>query len=69
MFAEASDDTKDNDILEHYTLSDLSRESLDAYRQEFRLERSGDNRATQDDLDFLTSIGAWRRDWQTGREG
>ena len=69
MFAEASDDTRDSDILEHYTLNDINQESLNAYRQEFRTQRPGDGRITEDDLKFLTSIGAWKRDRQTNHEG
>lgn len=69
MLAEQVEDERDARVLAGFGLEDLDGESLRIYRQMLRDEKPGHPYLEQDDLTFLTSLRAWRRDRQTGESG
>ena len=70
MFADA-DDTRpaDSRILKNYTLNDIDKESLNRYRQIFKLSASDHPWLALDDIELLRMLGGYRKDRQTGEEG
>ncbi|MER2491044.1 RNA-binding domain-containing protein [Catenovulum sediminis] len=69
MLAERQD-ARDNKILQGFGVDDVDDESLRIYRQMFKdAKPQGHPFLEQDDLGFLRSIKAWRKDRQTGEEG
>jgi predicted HTH transcriptional regulator len=69
MIAEATEETRDAQILEGFDVADLDAESLAAYRNEFRSTKPGHPWISLDDRDFLERVGAWRRDRATQKAG
>jgi ATP-dependent DNA helicase RecG len=69
MLAEQVEDERDARVMEGFGLDDFDAESLRIYRQMLKDERPGHPYLEQGDLDFLTSLRAWRRDRQTGASG
>lgn len=69
MLAEQVEDSRDDRILRGYDISDLSAETLRAYRQVFANRDPGHPWNAIDDLEFLRQIGGWRRDRETGEAG
>ncbi len=61
MIAEATEETRDAQVLEGYTIEDLDAESLAAYRNQFRSTKPGHPWSSLNDLEFLEQVGAWRR--------
>lgn len=69
MLAEQVDETRDARILPNYDLNDLSIDSIRTYRQMLRDARPGHPYLDQNDLDLLRSIGALKRNRETGQTG
>lgn len=71
MFADAHHISMpfDNQIMPHYSMDDIDIASLKGYRQRFMLRRENHPWNDVDDLTFLTKIGAYRVDRETGEEG
>jgi len=69
MLADRSDDPVDRRILEHFTLDDLDRVSLQQYRQRFASLRPTHPWIEENDLGFLNRLGGWRRDRASGLQG
>lgn len=69
MLRDAGDDALDGQILEGFTLDDLDRESLTAYRNRFSSRTPDHPFLAQHDREFLESLGGWRRDRSSLAEG
>jgi ATP-dependent DNA helicase RecG len=69
MLADAADQPSDARILEGFTLDDLDSESLQQYRNRFSHRAPTHPWLAEDNLGFLSRLGAWRRDRRTGQEG
>lgn len=69
MLAEQTEDTRDNRVLHGFDFSDLNPESIDVYRRQLRDSKPGHPFLDQPTSDFLRSIGAWRKDRETGKDG
>lgn len=71
MFADAHHSSLpfDNQILPNYTMDDIDGTSLKGYRQRFMLKKENHPWNDIDDITFLTKLGAYRIDRETGEEG
>ena len=69
MLIEQIEDSRDNRLLEEYDFSDLTLESLAAYRNLLVSSKPTHPWNTLDNVEFLRCIGAWKKDRQTGKEG
>jgi ATP-dependent DNA helicase RecG len=69
MLAEQVEDERDARILPGFDMGDIDPESLRIYRQMLKDEKPGHPFLEQDDLTFLSSLRAWRRDRETGVSG
>ncbi len=69
MLADATYDTRDDRILTHFGLGDLDAQTLATYRIHFRTHHPDHPWQDLDDLAFLTQLGAWRCDRDSGAEG
>lgn len=69
LLSEQVDDTHDARVLNGFDFNDIDQETFASYRRVF-LNRSPNHVwNTQTDLDFLTSLGGWRRDRDSGNTG
>ena len=69
MMAECVEDSRDERILEHFTIEDLEKETISAYRNRFsavKLESPWLDLSTEE---FLKRIGAMGKDRVTGKSG
>lgn len=69
MLADASDEPADGAILDGFGVADLDRGTLDAWRNLFRSRQPDHPFLAGDELALLTSLGAWRKDRGSTREG
>ncbi len=69
MLSEQLEDSRDDKLLENYTMDDIDVETLRAYRQIYISRDASNERNRYDDIEFLRSIGAWKRDRKSGVEG
>ena len=69
MLIEQIEDSRDNRLLVGYDFSDLTLESLAAYRNLFVSSKPEHPWNTLDNVEFLRCIGGWKKDRQTGKEG
>jgi len=69
MLAEQVEDSRDNHILEGFSEDDLNRDTLKAYRAAFRTVKPTHPWNNLEDKEFLRSIGGYKSDRQTGKEG
>jgi len=69
MMRESSDVAADSTILLDFAWDDLDHESLARYRRRFQTRDPSSPRNSYDDRLFLRTIGGFRRDRETGREG
>ncbi len=69
MMADAGDEPVDGEILEGFGLDDLDRETLETWRNLFRSHQPDHPFLGGDDQALLTSLGGWRRERATGRQG
>lgn len=69
MLAEQVEPNRDSVLLRGFTFEDIEKTSLTAYRQQFRSTKPDHPFLSQNDRDFLLSIGGWTRCRETGEEG
>jgi predicted HTH transcriptional regulator len=69
MLSEQQLDTLDNQVLPHFGIEDLSAETLQAYRQTHATLNPGHLWTSLTNAQFLKSVGAWKRNRETGDEG
>jgi len=69
MMAEATQDSRDDQLLEGFGLDDIDLESFEAYRNEFRSTKPSHPWVALDDKELLRNLGGWTRDRQTGETG
>ncbi len=69
MMAESSNDPHDSMLLKGYSLDDLNAESLGAYRQLISSRKPSHTLNTLGTIDFLMSIGAWKKDRASKEDG
>lgn len=71
LFSDAHHVSKpfDNEILPNYSINDIDSASLKAFRQRFLIRRDKHPWNDLDDINFLTKIGAYRVDRESGIEG
>lgn len=71
MFSDAHHTTLpfDNQILPNYTINDIDIPSLKGYRQRFSLKKENHPWNELDDMAFMTKLGVYRVDRETGEEG
>lgn len=69
MLSEQIDESRDNRVLEHFDFTDVSEDTFRAYRQVFNNRDPDHPWNSQKDVDFLRSIGGWKRDREKGIEG
>lgn len=69
MLRDASDEAQDYQVLSGFNRSDLDDVTLAAFRNRFSSRDPDHPFLAQDEQTFLESLGAWRRDRQSGQEG
>jgi len=69
MLSEQLEDSRDDKLLENYTMDDIDVETLRVYRQIYISRDASNERNRYDDVEFLRSIGAWKKDRKSGVEG
>ena len=69
MLADRAEEPADSRILEHYTLEDLDRPSLQQYRHRFASHKPSHPWLSEDDQTLLTKLGGWRKDRRSGMDG
>jgi ATP-dependent DNA helicase RecG len=69
MLSDRSEEPADSQILEHFTLDDLDRPSLQQYRQRFASQKPTHPWLSEDDQGLLQKLGGWRRNRASNQEG
>ncbi|MCB7130131.1 MAG: hypothetical protein J3T61_11405, partial [Candidatus Brocadiales bacterium] len=69
MLADQSEQPADSVILEHFSLDDLHKKSLEEYRNRFASRSPAHPWLAEDDRELLEKLGGWRKDRATGQEG
>jgi len=69
MLRDASDDAQDFDIVENFSIEDIDKETLKAYRNRFRSRFSDHPYLELSDEEFLKKLGAYRIDRKSKGEG
>ncbi len=70
MFADADEShPMDGRILKNYTIDDIDKDTLNRYRQLFKLSSPDHPWLALEDLDLLRMLGGYRKDRQNGEEG
>ena len=69
LIADSVEDAQDAKIVSGYGEEDLDQDTLLTYRRAFRTSRPSHPWLEQEGQEFLVSIGAFRRDRQTGERG
>lgn len=69
MLSDRAEEPADSRILEHFTLEDLDRASVQQYRQRFSSHKPTHPWLSEDDKGLLSKLGGWRRDRKSGQEG
>lgn len=69
MMAEATQDSRDDKLLEGFDLDDIDLESFEDYRNELRSTKPGHPWVALDDKELLRNLGGWTEDRQTGETG
>lgn len=69
MMAEQVEESRDNRIVQHFDMNDISLDSLHAYRNLLSASNPNHPALELDNFAFLRSIGGYRKDRQTGLEG
>jgi len=69
MLSEQIESSRDDKLLSNYNMDDISIESLRGYRQIYANINPTNERNRYDDIEFLRSIGGWKRDRQTNQDG
>jgi len=69
MMAEQVEDSRDNKVLKHYDFDDIEMSSFYAYRNIFKSNQPDHPFNEQSDIEFLKSIGGYKKDRETGDTG
>ena len=69
MIRDAATESADSTILAGYTMSHIDDASFVAYRQRFQTLNPGNPKVDYDGARFMASIGGYRKDPETGKEG
>ncbi len=69
MLSDRAEESVDSRILEHFTLEDLDRASVQQYRQRFASHKPTHPWLSEDDRGLLAKLGGWRRDRASDIEG
>ena len=69
MLAEQIEDSRDDEILVHFSMADLDLETLRVYRQNYANLNPNHAWNELDNITFLTMIAAWRVNRETGQQG
>jgi ATP-dependent DNA helicase RecG len=69
MLRDASDCPQDSLILEKFTLNDIDRDALKAFRNRFSSREQDHPFLALDDLGLLEKLGGWKRDRNNQNEG
>jgi predicted HTH transcriptional regulator len=69
MLAEQIEDSRDDKLLDNYDMNDIDSNTLQAYRQLYSFRDPENERNQYDNIEFLRSIGGWKKDRQTSKEG
>ncbi len=69
IMAEATQDSRDAQLLEGFDLDDIDLEAFEAYRNEFRSTNPGHPWVALDDKQLLRNLGGWKKNRQTGEAG
>ena len=69
MMAEQIEDSRDSKVLKHYDMDDIDMSSFYAYRNIFKSNQPDHPFNEKSDLEFLKSIGGYRKDRETGDTG
>ena len=69
MIADAVNDTRDDSLLENFSMDDLDQASISAYRNEFRSSNPGHPWLTNDDKQMLIDLGGWAVKRENKAEG
>ncbi|KGJ88383.1 putative transcriptional regulator [Colwellia psychrerythraea] len=69
MLAEQVNESRDSEILEHYSMDDIELDSLKVYRQTYANLNPNHSWNELSEQAFLQRIGGWRKDRDTGKEG
>ena len=69
MLRDSNDSGNDGFLIEGYNLDDIDNDSLRAYRTEFELKNPDHVWNTVDNIHFLTNLGCYTKDRNTGKEG
>ncbi|VAX37897.1 Transcriptional regulator [hydrothermal vent metagenome] len=68
MLSDRAEEPADSRILEHYSLEDLDRPSLQQYRQRFSSQKPTHPWISENDQEFLVKLGGWRKNRASGYE-
>lgn len=70
MYADADEQhPADSRILKNYTMDDLDKEAIQAYRRKFSLSSPDHPWLTLSEMELLKKLGGYRKDRETGEEG
>ena len=69
MLAEQMEESRDERILKGFGLDDLNKETLQSYRNLLSANKTNHPWIALNEQEFLTRLGGWRRDRETGEEG
>ena len=69
MLAEKMEESRDTKVLKHYDLEDIDLSTFYAYRNIFKSHKPDHPWSAQSDIDFLKSIGGYRKDRESGEVG
>ncbi|OBW92719.1 RNA-binding domain-containing protein [Gallibacterium salpingitidis] len=69
MMAEQIESSRDDKILKGFSLADIDKDSLQAYKNLFAIAKPNHIWLEKDLLELFKNIGGWRKDRQTGEEG
>lgn len=69
MLAEQVEDSRDDKVLKHYDFDDIDIKSFYAYRNIFKSNQPDHPFNEQSDIEFLRSIGGYKKDRETGAVG
>ena len=69
MLSDQVRDTQDDELLENFGLNDINIDTLQRYRNMYVTINPSNERNTYNNVEFLRSIGAWRRNRKTNEEG
>ena len=69
MMAEQVEDSRDSKVLKNYDFDDIEINSFYAYRNIFKSDKPDHPFNEQSDIEFLKSIGGYKKDRETGEVG